>query len=97
MNAYSAGKHSSFDGLEVYLIACCGMTRIASMEPIQHANSKTLASGVMKIQVYYGFCHKIVLDKDSNFLGSAVKCLTSFKSIAMFSQATTITNDGQKN
>ncbi len=42
IDAYSAGKHSSFDGLEVYLIACCGMTGFASMEPIQHANSKPL-------------------------------------------------------
>ncbi len=46
---YSAGKHSSFDGSEVYLVACCGMTRFASMEPIQHANSKNFASGIMKI------------------------------------------------
>jgi hypothetical protein len=24
-NAYSAGKHSGFEGSEVYLIGCCGM------------------------------------------------------------------------
>jgi hypothetical protein len=40
IDAYSAGKHSSFDGSEVYLVACCGMTGFTSMEPIQHANSK---------------------------------------------------------
>jgi hypothetical protein len=38
-DAYSAGKHSSFGGSKVYLVACCGMTGFASMEPIQHANS----------------------------------------------------------
>jgi hypothetical protein len=59
------GKHSSFDGLEVYLIACCGMTGFASMEPIQHANSKTFALGIMKVQLCCGFCHTIILDKDS--------------------------------
>jgi hypothetical protein len=45
IDVYSAGKHSRFDGLEVYLIACCGMTGFASMEPIQHANSKNLCIG----------------------------------------------------
>jgi hypothetical protein len=65
IDAYSAGKHSSFDGSEVYLIACCGMTGFASMEPIQHANSKTFASGIMKVQLRYGFCHMVILDKDS--------------------------------
>ncbi len=91
IDVYSVRKHSSFDGLEVYLIACCRMTGFASMEPIQHANSKTFASGIMKVQLHYGFYHSVVLDKDRNFLGSAVKRLTSFKSIAMYSQATTIT------
>jgi hypothetical protein len=66
---YSAGKHSSFDGSETYLIACCGMTGFLSMEPIQHSNSKTFASGIMKIQLRYGFCHTVVLDKDSKFFG----------------------------
>ena len=69
IDAYSAGKHSSFDGSEVYLVACCGMTGFASMEPIQHANSKNFASGIMKIQLRYGFCHTVVLDKDSKFFG----------------------------
>ena len=69
VDAYSAGKHASFDGSEVYLIACCGMTGFASMEPIQHANSKNFASAIMKIQLRYGFCHTIVLDKDSKFFG----------------------------
>jgi hypothetical protein len=67
VDAYSAGKHSSFDGFEVYLVACCGMTSFASMEPIPHANSKNFASAIMHIQLRYGFCHTIVLDKDSKF------------------------------
>ena len=86
IDAYSAGKHSSFDGLEVYLIACCGMTGFASIEPIQHAKSKTSALGIMKIQLRYHFCHTVRLDKDGIFWGSAVKHLT-----AIFSQAATIT------
>jgi hypothetical protein len=65
VDAYSAGKHSSFDGFEVYLVACCGMTGFATMEPIQHANSKNFASAIMPIQLCYGFCHSIVLDKNS--------------------------------
>jgi hypothetical protein len=67
IDANSTGKHSSFDGVETYLVACCGMTGFASMEPIQHANSKNFASAIMKIQLRYGFCHTIVFDKDSKF------------------------------
>jgi hypothetical protein len=67
IDAYSAGKHSSFDGVEVYLVVCCGMTGFASMEPILHANSKNFASAIMRIQLRYGFCHTIVLDKDRKF------------------------------
>jgi hypothetical protein len=37
------------------------------MEPVQHANSKNFASAITKIQLRYGFCHTIVLDKDSKF------------------------------
>ena len=65
VNTYSSGKHSSFDGFDTYLVACCGMTGFASMEPIQHANSKNFTSTIMCTQLHYGFCHTIVLDKDS--------------------------------
>jgi hypothetical protein len=69
VNAYSAGKYSGFEGGEVYLIAACGMTGFSSMESIQHANSTSSASGIMKIQLHFGFCHTIVLSKDSKFFG----------------------------
>ena len=39
------------------------------MEPIQLATSSSFASGIMKIQLRFGFCHTIVLDKDSKFFG----------------------------
>jgi hypothetical protein len=45
------------------------MTGFASMEPIQHANSKNFASGIMKIQLRYGFYQTVILDKDSKFFG----------------------------
>ena len=67
VDAYSAGKHSDFKGSEVYLIAACGMTGFSTIESIQHANSTTCASGIMKIQLLFGFCHTTVLDKDSKF------------------------------
>jgi hypothetical protein len=51
------------------------MTGFASMEPIQHTNSKTFASGTMKIQLRYNFCHSVVLDKDSNFFGICSEAL----------------------
>ncbi len=70
VDAYSAGKYSGFEGSKVYLIAVCGMTGFSAMETVQHANSTTFASGIMKIQLRFGFCHTIVLDKDSKFLGA---------------------------
>ena len=69
VDGYSAGKHSGFEGCEVYLIAACGMTGFSVMEPIQHATSSSFASGIMKIQLRFGLCHTIVLDKDSKFFG----------------------------
>jgi hypothetical protein len=76
VDAYSVWKHSSFDGSKVYLIVCCGMSGFASMEPIQHAHSKTFTSDIMQIQLRYGFCNTVVLDKDSKFFGVCFKALT---------------------
>ncbi len=39
------------------------------MEPVQHADSKNFASAVMKIQLHYGFCHTIAIEKDTKFYG----------------------------
>jgi hypothetical protein len=69
IDGYSAGKHSGFEGCEVNLIAACGMSGFSVMEPIQHAASLSFALGIMKIQLRFGFCHTIVLDKDSKFFG----------------------------
>jgi hypothetical protein len=75
VDAYSAGMHSSFDGFENNLVACCGMTGFASMEPVQHANSKNFASAIMKIQFCYGFFRTTVLDKNSKFNGVCCEAL----------------------
>jgi hypothetical protein len=69
VDAYSAGKHSGFKGSEVYLIVC-GMPGFSAMETIQHVNSATFASGIMKVQLRFGFCHTIILDKDNKFFGA---------------------------
>jgi hypothetical protein len=45
------------------------MTGFSVMEPIQHATLASFASGIMKIQLRFGLCHTIVLDKDSKFFG----------------------------
>ncbi len=70
VNPYSAGKYSGFEGSDVYLLASDGMTGFTVMEPIQTPSSTSFASGVMKIQLRFGFCHTIVLDKDSKFFGA---------------------------
>mgnify|MGYP006187703309 FL=1 len=68
-DAYAAGKHSGFEGSDVYLIGCCGMCSFACMEPVTNPSATTFASAIMKILLRYGFCHTIVLDKDTKFYG----------------------------
>ena len=70
VDAYKAGSHAGFDGDEAYVIACCGMTGFAVMEPVKHATSQTFAAAIMKIQLRFGLCHTLVLDKDSKFFGA---------------------------
>ncbi len=67
VDAYKAGRHSSFEGDKAYLLSCCGMTGFAVMEPIKHANSQTFAYAIVKIQLQFGLCHMIVLDKDRKY------------------------------
>jgi hypothetical protein len=74
-DAYAAGKHAGFEGLECYLLGCCGMTGFSCMEPIANASATTFASAIMKILLRYGFCHTAVLDKDANFFGVCSKAL----------------------
>ncbi len=46
------------------------MTGFAFMEPVKHATSATFASVLIKIQLRFGLCHTIVLDKDTKFFGT---------------------------
>ncbi len=79
IDGYQAGKESGFKGSTHYLVACCGMCTFAVMEPISNANSTTYASAIMKIILRYGFCHTIILDKDSNFFGVCHEALDLLK------------------
>ena len=69
IDAYQAGAVKGFKGSKVYLITCCGMCSFAAMKPISNASAKTFASALMHIIFQYGFCHTVVLDKDSKFMG----------------------------
>ncbi len=67
INGYLVGKQVGFEGLEIYLIACCGMSTFAAMELVINPFADTFASAIMKIIMHYGFCHTVVLNKDSKF------------------------------
>jgi hypothetical protein len=69
IDGYQARAASGFEGSSHYLIAACGMCTFAAMEPVANANASTYASLIMKIILRYGFCHTVVLDKDSKFFG----------------------------
>ncbi len=86
-DAYSAGKHSGFEGSNVYLIGCCGMCGFACMEPVSNPSVTTFASAIMKILLRYGFCHTSVLDKDSKFFGVCREALDLLKINFMCSPA----------
>jgi hypothetical protein len=75
VNAYSTGAHPGFEGSDVYLMACCGMCTFSALEPVTSPNATTFTSAIMKIQLRYGLCHTIVLDKDSKFFGLFHKSL----------------------
>ena len=68
VDVYQAGAVKGLEGSEVYLIACCGMCSFAAMEPVSNASAKTFASALMRIILRYGFCHTVILDKDSKFM-----------------------------
>ncbi len=79
IDGYSAGKQIGFKGSETYIIACCGMCTFAAMEPVTKPSATTFASAIMKIILQYGFCHTVVLDKDSKFLGVCRESLNLLK------------------
>jgi hypothetical protein len=45
------------------------MCTFGALEPITSPNATTFALAIMKIQLRYGLCHTIVLNKDSKFYG----------------------------
>ncbi len=69
IDGYQAGKESGSKGSSHYLIACCGMCTFAAMEPISNPNATTYTFAIMKIILRFGFCHTVVLNKDSKFFG----------------------------
>jgi hypothetical protein len=79
VDAYTAGAHSGFEGSDTYIVACCGMCTFGALEPVSGANATTFASAIMKVQLRYGFCHTIVLDKDSKFFGVCQEALDLLK------------------
>ncbi len=64
-DAYSAGAHSGFKGSTYYLVGCCGMCSFGILKLVASATASTFASAIMKMQLRFGFCHTVVLDKDS--------------------------------
>jgi hypothetical protein len=67
VNAYSAGAHSGFEGSDFYLVPCCSMCTFGALKPVTGANATAFALAIVKIQLWYGLCHTVVLDKDSKF------------------------------
>ncbi len=75
IEGYQAGSQQGFEGSNIYLIACCGMCSSAAMEPVSNPSATTFALAIMKIILRYGFCHTVVMNKDSKFLGVCRKAL----------------------
>jgi hypothetical protein len=78
-DAYAAGHHASFESSDCFLIGCCGLSSFACMEPVTNPSATTFASAIMKMLLWYGFCHTAVLDKDSKFFGTCSEALDLLK------------------
>jgi hypothetical protein len=72
VDGYSAGQQSSFEGNKTCMIACLAWQdlQFAEMEPVKHTTSTTFASALMKVQLRFGLCHIIILNKDTKFFGT---------------------------
>jgi hypothetical protein len=79
VDTYSAGVHSGFESSTSYLISCCGMCSFEIMEPATSTKSSTFASAIMNMQLCFGFCHTVVLDKDSKFFSICRESLDLLK------------------
>jgi hypothetical protein len=79
VDTYIAGAHLGFEGSETYLVACCGMCTFGALKSMTGASATMFASAIMKIQLRYGFCHTIVLDKDSKKFGVCREALNLLK------------------
>jgi hypothetical protein len=79
VDASSAGAHSGFEGSTSYLTGCCGMCSFGILEPVTGATASTFASAIMKLQLCFGFCHAVVLDKDSKFFSICRESLDLLK------------------
>ncbi len=55
------------------------MSTFTAMKPVINPSANTFASGIMKIIMRYGFCHMVVLDKDSKFFGVCWESLDLLK------------------
>eukprot|EP00956_Cyclotella_meneghiniana_P028882 scaffold68484_cov41-Cyclotella_meneghiniana.AAC.4 len=64
---YKAGALKTHDGVISYISVACNMTGFGVLEGVTCENSESFASALMKIMLRYGFCHTIVVDKDSKF------------------------------
>jgi hypothetical protein len=51
------------------------MCSFALLEPVTSASASTFASAIMKMQLRFGFCHTVVLDRDSKFFSICRKSL----------------------
>ncbi len=79
VDVYTAGTHQGFKGFTTYLVGCCGMCSFVLLEPVTNAFASTFASAIMKMQLHCGFCHTLVLDKDTIFFSICRKSLDLLK------------------
>jgi hypothetical protein len=66
-DAWTLGTDLSFSGDKSFMIVNCGMTAYVATEPLKEMNAKTFAAAIVTIMLREGFCHTIVVDKDSKF------------------------------
>ena len=67
IDGYAVGADVNFAGGKIFLIAICGMSSFAVVEPVTNPSSTSFAQALMAMMLCFGFAHNIVLDKDSKY------------------------------
>ena len=61
VDGYCVGANINFAGDNAFLVAACGMSTFAVVEPVAKQSAETYAQALMMIMLRFGLAHTVVL------------------------------------